>query len=61
MIKIGIDYYPEHWDRSLWRDDLQRMKAAGIRVIRVGEFAWSKFEPTEGVFTYDFFDDFLAL
>ena len=60
-LQLGVCYYPEHWDRSLWRDDLQRMKAAGIRVIRVGEFAWSKFEPTEGVFTYDFFDDFLAL
>ncbi len=37
------------------------MKDAGISTIRVGEFAWSKFEPTENVFTFDFFDGFLEL
>ncbi|MFR8221828.1 MAG: beta-galactosidase [Blautia faecis] len=43
-------YYPEHWSRELWQDDLQRMKAAGITVIRVAEFAWNKVEPEEDVF-----------
>ena len=37
------------------------MKKAGISVIRIAEFAWSKVEPEEGVFTYDFFDEFLDL
>ena len=60
-LTMGVCYYPEHWDKSLWRDDLRRMKAAGISVIRIGEFAWNKFEPEEGVFVYDFFDEFLAL
>ena len=27
---MGTCYYPEHWSRELWQDDLQRMKAAGI-------------------------------
>ena len=48
---MGTCYYPEHWSRELWQDDLQRMKAAGITVIRVAEFAWNKVEPEEGVFT----------
>ena len=30
-------------------------------MIRIAEFAWSKVEPEEGVFTYDFFDEFLDL
>ncbi len=47
---MGTCYYPEHWSRELWQDDLQRMKAAGITVIRVAEFAWNKVEPEEGVF-----------
>ena len=46
---MGTCYYPEHWSRELWQDDLQRMKAAGITVIRVAEFAWNKVEPEEGV------------
>ena len=58
---MGTCYYPERWSRELWQDDLQRMKAAGITVIRVAEFAWNKVEPEEGVFTFDFWDDFLDL
>lgn len=58
---MGTCYYPEHWDPSLWENDLIRMKEAGISVIRVAEFAWSKFERIEGEFTFDFFDTFLEL
>lgn len=45
-------------DKKLWADDLDRMKKAGISVIRIAEFAWSKVEPEEGVFTYDFLMNF---
>jgi len=58
---MGVCYYPEHWDKSLWRADLLRMKEAGITTIRIAEFAWSKCEPEEGVFTFDFWDEFLQL
>lgn len=60
-ITLGTCYYPEHWDKSLWEDDINRMLSAGIKTIRIAEFAWSKVEPTEGNFTYDFFDEFLDL
>ncbi len=58
-LSLGVCYYPEHWDEKLWREDLRRMQSAGIGTIRIAEFAWSKFEPTEGNFTFDFFDSFL--
>lgn len=58
-LSLGTCYYPEHWDKSLWREDLQRMKENGIFTIRIAEFAWNKVEPREGEFTYDFFDEFL--
>ncbi len=58
---MGVCYYPEQWDPALWRDDLRRMKKAGIGTIRIAEFAWSKVEPREGEFTYDFFDGFLDI
>ena len=54
-------YYPEHWKESLWSEDLDRMKAAGITVIRIAEFAWNKIEPREGEFNFDFYDRFLDL
>lgn len=58
---MGTCYYPEHWDKKLWQDDLQRMKAVGISVIRIAEFAWNKVEPEEGNFTFTFWDEFLEL
>ena len=60
-ISVGTCYYPEHWPESMWREDLTRMLENGIRTIRIGEFAWSKFEETEGNFDFSFFDRFLAL
>ncbi len=58
---MGTCYYPEHWDQSLWEEDLDRMLRTGIEVIRIAEFAWNKIEPEEGVYTYEFFDSFLEL
>ena len=60
-IKLGVCYYPEHWEKSLWMDDLGRMREAGIKAVRIAEFAWSKFELTEGVFNFDFFDSFMEV
>ena len=58
---LGVCYYPEHWDESLWADDLARMKETGISVIRIAEFAWNKIEPHENEYDFSFFDRFLDL
>ena len=58
---LGTCYYPEHWPEAMWKEDLERMLATGIEVIRIAEFAWSLTEPEEGVFTYEYFDRFLDL
>lgn len=60
-LNLGVCYYPEHWDRSFWRDDLKRMKENGLCTVRIAEFAWQIFEPEEGVYSYGFFDDFLKV
>jgi beta-galactosidase len=49
---LGAAWYPEQWPESSWERDLSLMQAAGINVVRVGEFAWSRLEPAEG--RYDF-------
>ncbi|MGN0356138.1 MAG: beta-galactosidase [Muricoprocola sp.] len=60
-LQLGTCYYPEHWDRSLWEEDLKRMSENGIETVRIAEFAWSLVEPREGEFTYEFFDEFLEV
>ena len=59
--ELGVCYYPEQWDESLWREDLRRMKDAGIGTVRVAEFCWVIFEPAEGEFHFELFDRFLNL
>ncbi len=44
-MKLGVCYYPEHWPEHTWPEDARRMKALGISVVRIGEFAWSRLEP----------------
>ncbi len=60
-LSLGVCYYPEHWDESLWEDDLTRMREHGIETVRVFEFAWTLAEKEEGVFDFSFFDRFLNL
>ena len=45
---LGVDYYPEQWDSAIMEADMDRILELGCNVIRIGEFAWSKIELTEG-------------
>ncbi len=60
-LRLGVCYYPEHWPETLWAEDLRRMKEYGIEYVRIAEFAWCLFEPTEGRYCFDLFDRFLSL
>ena len=51
--RLGVCYYPEHWPESLWREDAERMREAGLSYVRVGEFAWSRIEPVDGIYEFD--------
>lgn len=58
-MKIGVDYYPEHWDKSLWKKDVEMMKQAGVKVVRMGEFAWDRMEPAEGKYDFKWLDEII--
>jgi beta-galactosidase len=49
---LGVCYYPEHWPEAWWAEDARRMAEAGIRFVRIGEFAWSRLEPARGRFDF---------
>ena len=57
---FGAAYYPEHRDPAKWDYDLDNMVAAGCNTIRVGEFAWKRFEPKQGKYDFSWLDDVLA-
>ena len=60
---FGVDYYPEHWvypyagtpedPEARWKRDAELMSAAGVNVVRMGEFAWGIYESDEGHFNFD--------
>src|SRR5215469_4560381 len=49
---VGAAWYPEQWPESQWEPDLVLMEAAHIHLVRVGEFAWSTMEPSEGHYEF---------
>lgn len=51
-VLLGAAYYPEAWDEAEQEHDIAMMQKAGIKVVRMAEFGWSKMEPEEG--RYDF-------
>jgi beta-galactosidase len=57
----GVQYYPEHWPKERWAVDARMMQQAGINVVRMGEFAWSKLEPHEGDLDFTWMDEAVAL
>ena len=49
---LGVAYYPEDWPDAELDRDIARMKALGLRVARIGEFAWRRMEPRPGEFDF---------
>lgn len=58
---VGANYHPHDSDPATWRRDAAMMREAGIRLVRLGHLAWDTFEPSDGVFTFDWFDEVMDL
>ena len=55
--QFGVDYYPEHWPKERWPIDARMMREMGIQIVRMAEFSWQKFEPSEGDFHFEDLDE----
>jgi len=55
-ICYGGDYNPEQWPEEVWHEDAQLMRKAGVNLISVGIFGWSKLEPQEGKYDFGWLD-----
>lgn len=56
-MRIGVDYYPEQWERSMWEQDAELMYKTGVRLVRLAEFSWSRLEPEEGRYDFAWLDE----
>src|SRR3984893_4295136 len=57
----GVVYYPEQWPEVKWDGDFSHIAGIGMNVVRMGEGAWSFWEPEEGLYSFSLFDRALEL
>jgi beta-galactosidase len=58
---VGANYHPHDSNPETWRHDIGLMKAAGFRVVRMGHLAWDSYEPSDGNFTFAWFDQVMDM
>ncbi|GIE94421.1 beta-galactosidase [Paractinoplanes rishiriensis] len=61
MIHFGGDYNPEQWPEKVWADDVELMLRAGVNLVTVGVFSWSRLQPGPGEFDFGWLDRVLGL
>jgi beta-galactosidase len=59
---VGVNYHP-HDDKNSEKikHDIQLMKDAGFKVVRMGHLAWDSYEPSEGEFDFAWFDEVMNM
>ncbi|WP_084078876.1 beta-galactosidase [Demequina sp. NBRC 110057] len=57
----GGDYNPEQWPEEVWVDDIARMREAGVTMVSLGIFSWSRLQPAEGEFDFAWLDRVIDL
>jgi len=60
-ILFGADFNPEQWSRATWHEDVHLMRAAGVNLVTVGVFSWSRYEPQEGRIDLEWMGEVLDL
>jgi beta-galactosidase len=62
QLYVGANYHP-HDDKNIEKikRDIQLMKDAGFKAVRMGHLAWDSYEPSEGKFDFAWFDKVMDL
>lgn len=60
-LQVGAAWYPEQWPEPQWENDLRLMEEAHMNVVRIGEFAWSTMEPSEGRYEFGWLERAIRL
>src|SRR5215211_4709202 len=54
---LAVCDYPEHVPWEQWKHYPARQREMGLTYVRIAEFAWSRMEPSEGRFEWQWLDD----
>ena len=56
----GGDYNPDQWmeqKETIWKEDMEYAKQAGINTLSIGIFSWAVLEPEDGVYDFGWMDE----
>lgn len=57
----GADYNPEQWPESVWTQDANLMKDAGVTMVTLGVFSWARLQPAEDEWDFEWLDGLMDL
>ena len=60
-IAYGGDYYPDQWPEEVWAEDVRLMREAGVNLVTLAIFSWSRLQPRDDAWDFDWLDRVLDL
>ncbi len=57
----GGDYNPDQWPERVWEEDVRLMQEAGVNLVSLAMFSWSRLEPEEGRYEFSWLDRVIDL
>ncbi|GGJ38716.1 beta-galactosidase [Deinococcus roseus] len=60
-IPYGGDWNPEQWEREIWDEDIRLFKEAGIDLLSINIFAWTRLQPDDDTYDFALLDEMIQL
>jgi len=60
-IAYGGDYSPDQWPEEVWAEDVRLMREAGVNLVSLAIFSWSRLQPREDAWDFDWLDRVMDL
>lgn len=60
-ILYGADYNPDQWPEEVWPEDVRLMQEAGVTCVSLAIFSWSKLQPSEDHYDFEWLDRIINL
>ena len=60
-ILYGGDYNPDQWPENILKEDVRLMHEAGVNIVSLGVFSWSRVQPTSATWDFDWLDRVMAM